>query len=228
MKWVKKYNYLKSTRSLIGGSRYYSIENTKLPSVSEILEKTKPEEEKEALKAWRAKIGEAESTRISKESLSRGSKMHKIIENFLLNRLNGELLVRDDLAQKMANEIIDNGIKEKFSEIYGCEATLFFPDRFAGTCDAVGLYEGSEAILDFKNSRSPKKIEWIYSYLLQIAGYAMAHNKVHNSNISKGVILMCSTDLTFQKFEVEGNKFLEIQDDFMKRVDLFYKLKSNS
>ena len=106
MKWVKKYNYLKSTKSLIGGSRYYSIENTKLPSVSEILEKTKPEEEKEALKAWRAKIGEAESARISKESLSRGSKMHKIIENFLLNRLNGELLVRDDLAQKMANELL--------------------------------------------------------------------------------------------------------------------------
>ena len=39
---------------------------------------------------------------------------------------------------------------------------------------------------------------------------------------------MCSTDLTFQKFEVEGNKFLEIQDDFMKRVDLFYKLQSNN
>ena len=228
MKWVKKYNYLKSTRSLINGTRYYSVENTKLPSVSEILEKTKPEEEKEALKAWKAKIGEKESTRISKESLSRGSKMHKIIENFLLNRLNGELLVKDDLAQKMANEIIDNGIKEKFTEIYGAEATLFFPKLYAGTCDAVGFYEGSEAILDFKNSRSPKKIEWIYTYLLQLAGYVKAHNKVHNSHITKGVILMCSTDLTFQKFEVEGNKFLEIQDDFMKRVDLFYKLKSNN
>ena len=61
------------------------------------------------------------------------------------------------------------------------EATLWYPQKFSGTCDAVGIYSGAEAILDFKNSRSPKKKKWITSYLLQVALYSLAHNKVFNS-----------------------------------------------
>ena len=191
MKWNKKYNYPKSSRSIINGMRYYSIDNEKLPSCTEILELTKPEKDKEALRKWQADVGKEESQRISNEATSRGSAMHKILENFLTNRLNGDLLEKDDLAEKMANEIIEHGIKEKFTEIYGVEATLWYPGKFSGTCDAVGIYSGAEAILDFKNSRSPKKKEWITSYLLQVALYSLAHNKVFNSNITKGVILMC-------------------------------------
>ena len=226
MKWNKKYNYPKSSRSIIDGMRYYSIDNEKLPSCTEILELTKPEKDKEALRKWQADVGKEESQRIPNEATSRGSAMHKILENFFTNRLNGDLLEKDDLAEKMANEIIEHGIKEKFTEIYGVEATLWYPQKFSGTCDAVGIYSGAEAILDFKNSRSPKKKEWITSYLLQLALYSLAHNKVFNSNISKGVILMCSTDLTFQKFEVEGQEFIKLQEEAMKRVDLFYEMVS--
>ena len=224
MLWNKKYNYPKSSRNLIDGIRYYSVNGEKLPSVTEILELTKPQKEKDALKKWQLKVGKVESQRISNESTSRGSKLHKYLENFFLNRINGDLLEKDDLAEKMANEIIENGIKGKLTEIYGSEATLFFPEKYSGTCDAVGYYEGAECILDFKNSRSPKRKEWINSYLLQLGAYAKAHNKIFNSNISKGVILMCSTDLTFQKFEVEGMEFKKLQDDFLKRVDLFYEM----
>ena len=157
MRWNKIYNYPKSYRSIIDGMRYYSIDNEKLPSCTEILELTKPEKDKEALRKWQADVGKEESQRISNEATSRGSAMHKILENFLTNRLNGDLLEKDDLAEKMANEIIEHGIKEKFTEIYGVEATLWYPQKFSGTCDAVGIYSGAEAILDFKNSRSPKK-----------------------------------------------------------------------
>ena len=106
MKWNKKYNYPKSSRSIIDGMRYYSIDNEKLPSCTEILELTKPEKDKEALRRWQADVGKEESQRISNEATSRGSAMHKILENFLTNRLNGDLLEKDDLAEKMSNEII--------------------------------------------------------------------------------------------------------------------------
>ena len=49
---------------------------------------------------------------------------------------------------------------------------------------------------------------------------------LRNSNITQGVILMCSTDLTFQKFEVEGQEFIKLQEEAMKRVDLFYEMVS--
>ena len=228
MKWNAKFNYPKSTRSIINGSRHYCIGEYQLPSVSHILEATKPQKDKEALKKWKIQVGEIEAARISHDSTSRGNLMHKTIEKFLLNKLSDKLLEEENLAEKMAFEIIEHGLRNSLSEIYGCEATLYYPKRYGGTCDTVGVYDGSETIIDYKNSIRPKKIEWIRSYLLQCAGYAMAHNKVYNSNITKGVILMCSTDLTFQKFVVEGDEFLELQDEFMKRVELYYKMKSKN
>ena len=77
-----------------------------------------------------------------------------------------------------------------------------------------------------KQTNRVKKIEWIKSYLLQLSAYAMAHNKVYNTNINRGVILMCATDLTYQEFVVEGDEFLELQAEFMKRVELYYQLQA--
>ena len=37
---------------------------------------------------------------------------------------------------------------------------------------------------------------------------------------------MCATDLTFQEFVVEGDEFLELQKEFMKRVELYYQLQA--
>ena len=47
MKWINKYNYLKSTRSIEDGYRKYFLGDEKLPSVTSILNATKSEEEKQ-------------------------------------------------------------------------------------------------------------------------------------------------------------------------------------
>ena len=49
----------------------------------------------------------------------------------------------------MANEIIDNGLKDKLSEVWGAEATVYFPGKYAGTADCIGIYEGKESIFRF-------------------------------------------------------------------------------
>ena len=54
------------------------------------------------------------------------------------------------------------------------------------------MYEGSEAIVDFKQSNKLKKREWVEDYFVQLAAYAMAHNTVYGSKINKGVVLMCT------------------------------------
>ena len=230
IKWNNKYSYPSSSRSIQKGSRLYSVGNqTMLPSVTSILEITKPNSDKEQLAKWVAKVGEAESKRIASESSSRGTALHSRIENFLKGKLNGDLLEEKNLAQKMADEIIENGIRNKVSEIYGCEVTVFQPDpphRFAGTADCIAEWNGKISILDFKQSNKQKRKEWIFSYLLQISAYAIAHNRVYNTTIDRGVILMCATDLTFQEFVVEGDEFLELQKEFMKRVELYYQLQA--
>ena len=56
MIWNRKFNYPRSTRSVINGSRHYSVAQHQLPSVTAILSLTKSEEDKAALSAWKKRI----------------------------------------------------------------------------------------------------------------------------------------------------------------------------
>ena len=94
---------------------------------------------------------------------------------------------------------------------------------YAGATDIVGIYEGKPAIIDFKQTNKQKKREWISDYFSQLGAYCMAHNYVYGTKIQSGVILMCSKDLLFQKFEVEGNEFVKHQHEFLRKVDQYYK-----
>ena len=224
MKWNTKFSYPKSTRSLINGSRHYSLDGSNLPSVTTILSATKSEEHKAAILAWKQRVGNAEAERIKKEASARGSSMHSYIEQFLCGKLNQELLEENNKSRKMAEEIIDNGLKNKLLEIWGSEATIYYPGKYAGTADCIGLYEGKESILDFKQSNKPKKEEYIEDYYLQIGAYSLAHNTVYNSNITQGVILLCTVDRLFQDFKIEGNELINFQNKFLERVEKFYNL----
>ena len=141
MKWNRKFNYPRSSRSVINGSRHYSINQQQLPSVTAILSRTKPEEDKAALAAWKLRMGEKESERIKNEASANGTKMHNILESYLRGRENLELLEfeeENNLAQKMADLIIAEGINGKLDEIHGVECTSFIiqaPRGFAGTAD---------------------------------------------------------------------------------------------
>jgi genome maintenance exonuclease 1 len=122
----------------------------------------------------------------------------------------------------MAVEIIDNGLKNKLSEIWGTEATVYYPGKYAGTADCIGIYEGKETILDFKQSNKPKKQEFILDYLLQGSGYSLAHNTVYNSRITQVAILICTVDGLFQDFKIEGNELINFQNQFLEKVEQFY------
>ena len=51
----------------------------------------------------------------------------------------------------------------------------------------------------------------------------MAHNYVYNTKIQSGIILMCSKDKFFQKFEVSDNEFVGYQHAFLRKVDEYYR-----
>ena len=226
MEWNKKFNYPSSTRALVQGKRHYSLDGSNLPSVTTILSATKSEEDKAALAAWKERVGKVEAERIKKESSTRGSNLHKFIEDYLHGKLNQDLIEDNNYSKKMAEEIINNGLKNKLTEVWGAEATVYMPGAkgFAGTADCIGVYEGKSTILDFKQSNKPKKKEYIEDYFLQIGAYSLAHNTVYNSNITQGVILMCTVDRLFQDFKIEGDELLDYQNKFLERVEKFYNL----
>ena len=222
MQWNNKYNYPKSTRSIVDGSRHYSVNEERLPSVTTILKATESEEKKASLQAWKQRVGHKQAEIISREATSRGSSMHDYLEKFLLGKLNMDLLGDNTLEKMMADQIIENGLRNKLNEIWGCEATLYYPGKYAGAADCIGVYENKETIIDFKQSNKPKKEEWISEYFLQLSDYSLAHDKVHGSNITQGVILLCTKDNIFQRFIVDGNILKDYQNQFLEKVEQFY------
>ena len=223
MQWNNKFSYPKSMRSMVNGSRMYAVNQEKLPSVTSILQATQSEEKKASLANWKARVGTVEANRIKNDASSRGTSMHAFLEKYLLGQLNLELLEeQDNKSKKMADEIIEQGIKNKLSEIWGTEATLYYPGKYAGTCDACGVYEGQETIIDFKQSNKPKKEEWIEDYYLQLGAYSLAHNTVYNSRITQGIVLLCTVDNLFQDFRIQGVKLEEYQNKFLEKVERFY------
>jgi hypothetical protein len=57
MKWNKQFEYPESIRSLINNERHYDIGESKLPSVTTILQATLPEEKKASLAQWKQRVG---------------------------------------------------------------------------------------------------------------------------------------------------------------------------
>ena len=222
MKRIKKFKYPKSMRSLIGGKRHYDVGEEKLPSVTTILSATQSDEKKKSLADWRARMGAQSADRIRDVSAMRGTAMHRYLEAFIDGTGHKDLTSIGREAEPMARRIIESG-RGELDEVWGQEVTLYYPGLQAGATDIVGVYEGQPAIIDFKQTNKPKKREWISDYFCQLGAYCMAHNYVYGTKIQKGVILMCSKDLLFQKFEVEGNDFVKHQHDFLRKIDQYYK-----
>ena len=223
-KWNKKFNYPKSQRELIKGQRHYALNEEKLPSVTTILSETQSDEKKESLARWKARVGETEAERIKDSSASRGTNMHLHLERHILGQGHMDLTDEGQVAGDMAQVIIDKGLCD-MGEIWGSEVTLFYPNLYAGATDLVGVFDYEDSIVDFKQSNKPKKKEWIDDYFMQLGAYAMAHNCVYDTEITQGVILMCTPDKYFQKFQIKGKEFIKYQHKFLERLDKYYSEK---
>lgn len=186
------------------GLRFYRVteegkEIAKLPSVTTILGNTK---DKSGLEKWRKKVGEEEADRISTLSMNRGTVMHRLIELYKplegtkTERLNElKKLAADDDEVNQFNEESDLFLKEgwKFFMKFYLNSSNFF-DRvknvvmaeeflwtakqggWAGTVDNISeMIDGKVVIIDYKNSRKPKRDEWIQDYYMQAAAYWIAY-----------------------------------------------------
>ena len=222
MKWNKLYTYPASTRSTVEGLRTYDVNEEKLPSVTTILGATKSQDAIDSINRWKAKVGEEAATRIRDTAASRGTNMHLHLERHIMGEGHLDLTPEGKIAKAMADTIIAKGFND-LQEIWGSEVTLFYPGLYAGATDLVGTYDYEDSIIDFKQSNKPKRREWVEDYFMQLGAYAMAHNQVYKTEITQGVILMCTPDNYFQKFQIKGKEFIEYQHKFLEKVDQYYK-----
>ena len=229
MKLIEKYVYPRSTREKLDGLRHYTVdgEERPLPSVTTVLGKTQPKEKQQSLDRWRKKVGLRQADKITRDAAVRGTAMHKYLEDMMRGQRSLDLTPLGVEATRMAEIIVERGLND-CSEIYGIEATLFYPGLYAGSVDLVAKYKDKVSIIDSKQTNKPKQREWIGDYFLQMAAYGMAHDAVYGTAIEQGVIMMCSKDGYYQKFVIEGEEFRDAKHNFLRRLNEFYSLDNNS
>jgi genome maintenance exonuclease 1 len=214
-------------RSLVNDERHYEVGTEKLPSVTTILAATSSDEKRASLAKWKAKVGDVEADRIKNTAATRGTAMHSFLESHLNGQGLLDLSDEGRAARGMAETIIKQGLGD-LHEIWGNEVVLYYPELYAGQTDLVGVYQGRDSIIDFKQSNKPKRDEWIEDYYLQGAAYSTAHDCIYGTNIEQTVILICTPDNFFQRFIVNGQRFKHYKSEWLKRVDKYYSDKKTT
>jgi len=234
-----KFDYKPIPRETVDGRRLYATpDGRKLPSVTTILEATKPEEKKQALQNWRNRVGHAQAQAITTEAANRGTRMHKYLEDYTKTGVIAEAGSNpySQQSHRMAVKVIADGLCN-VTEFWGFEVPLYFPGIYAGTTDAAGVHLNEQSILDYKQTNRPKKREWIGDYFLQLCAYAEAHNEIHGTEIQKGVVLMCvkpemddqgniTTEPAYQEFVIQGPEFEQYRQQWWQRVEQYYLLNT--
>lgn len=238
MAYNNKFNYHTLARETVNGSRQYLTPGgERVPSVTTILEATKPEEKRQALQEWRKRVGAERAQQITTEAANRGTKMHSYLEWYIRD---GEIKSEPQNpyhrpSWHMAQQVISQGLSN-CQEFWGIEVPLYFPSVYAGTTDCVGIHHDSESIIDFKQTNKPKKREWIDDYFLQLCAYSEAHNEVYGTKIKRGVVMMCVKPLVdenynivskpeYQEFTLEGSDWEHYRSQWWHRVEAYYNKK---
>ncbi|MBT70349.1 MAG: exonuclease [Acidimicrobiaceae bacterium] len=167
------------------GARVYETPDGSFPSITTVLGRKKAQ----FFKEWRARIGEEEANKITTQATRRGTKVHKVVENYIDNKEN---YFEDSQpnVRAMFNSIkpfLDNNL----SNIAGIEIPLWSKQLgVAGRCDCVADWKGQKAIIDWKTSGKPKKKEWVEEYFLQATAYSIMFEERTEIPINNIVIVI--------------------------------------
>ena len=221
----------------------------KLPSVTTILGETK---DKSGLEKWRKRVGEAEADRISNLSMSRGTIMHRLIELYKtktegepqarLQQLKA-IAKEDDEVNEFKDD--DNGalyLEEAWKFFYKfwfnsadyfdqiqdvIEAETFLwtvkGGGWAGTVDNISkLVDNQIKIIDYKNSRKPKREEWVHDYYLQASAYFIAWWSMTGQKADGAEIWIAKeVDNLTQKFTLTQSDLEFYAKEFIRRRGMF-------
>ena len=162
----------KLPRRNVNGKRVYETpDGNHYPSVTTITSQLN----KDAIKAWRARVGEAEANRVTAKATRRGTSVHKLCEDYCLNKLNEEKVMPTNKEMFLS---IKKELDAHVDNIHAVEGFLysnFF--QVAGQVDLIAEYKGKLSVIDFKTSKKKKPEKWIENYFIQEAAYAFMYEE---------------------------------------------------
>lgn len=164
---------------------------------------------------WRKRVGEEEANRISARAARRGSSIHSLCEDYLLNKEVKPGPFDLDTFKSILPYL------DKIDNIH-CLETKLYSDflQVAGTVDCIAEYEGKLSIIDFKTSKRVKTRDDIHGYFMQTAAYAVMFEERTGLPVGRLVIIMSVDDentLIFKEKRDDWiNRFIELREDYSK------------
>jgi len=198
-----------------GRRLYVTPSGQKYPSITTVLSILG----KEAIMKWRKRIGEEEANKISARASSRGTRIHKMCEDYLNNVLHESIdkygwsdVENFRALQKVLDKYVD--------QVRVQEAALYSDYmQVAGRVDAIANFDGKLSVIDFKTSSKLKEERYIQNYFMQTAGYAVMFEERTGIPISRIVVLIAVD-------HEEPQIFVRKRDDYIEQfidVRLEYK-----
>ena len=177
------------------GKRYYTLpDGTRLPSVTTVLGAQK----KDAIMAWRKRVGEDVANAVSKKATGRGTNVHTLCERYLNNESLGDIMPD---AKEMFYSL--KPLLNRINNIHYQEQALWSTQLgMAGRVDCIGEFDGVLSVIDFKTSKKIKTMAHIEDYFWQTSAYALMYEELIGVPIDNLVIIMAVEDeapLLFQQ-----------------------------
>lgn len=158
-----------------GNQYYFDAKGDRLPSVTTILNATKPQEDRDRLASWRQRVGATEANRVSGTASRRGTQTHKQIQRYLL----GKDSPCPDASRPYWESI--EPILQDIDAVRLIESPVFhYYLSYAGRVDCVASYKGVPCVCEWKTADKPKGVvERLYEYPLQLSAYLGAVNQYY-------------------------------------------------
>ena len=190
---------------------YITPEGNEYPSITTVLSPRN----KAGIMKWRKRVGEKVATHIANKAATRGTKVHKMCEDYL-NGLDMEHHKKDFLPYCLFNELKDKTF-DNINEVIAQEITLY-SDKYkvAGRTDLIAEYNGELSIVDFKTSTNERKDSYNENYYIQTTAYAEMFEELTGKPINQIVILVVTENGTVQEFIKDKQEYIPLLEETLE------------
>lgn len=137
---------------------------------------------------WRNRIGHAEAEKITAQAGNRGTRLHHMCEQYLLNTP-VDMKQETPFAKHLFNQLRPH--LDMIDKIKALEARMYsFKHKISGTVDCIGYYKAQRAVIDFKTSIGFKELSDIEGYFIQCAMYALMWHYLTGQGCPKLVVMI--------------------------------------
>ena len=169
--------------------RFYKLpDGAWVPSVTTVV----GHQSKQGILYWEKRVGFTEAQKIRNAASWRGTKYHGLVEFYLNNEL--EKIEKSEgfplYLFRASRSTLD-----RIGPIHCLETSLHSARLgIAGRVDCIAEFDGELAVIDFKTTKTLKKVEWLEKFFVQEAAYAYMYYELTGVEVDKLVTLSVAED----------------------------------